>query len=351
MGVQVTQFILILFFVASCFFVIRPARAVSIKKSLIISCALLVVLVASRPSSMADYEQYKNSFLQVDGGLRFEPAFQLIKTFSRLFSSPEIVGFFVFAAISIGIRFSCIINYKKIAWGCVLVYLSNVIIIQDMVAIRAAVASALLIIAVKYKAEGSLIKTLIILLLSVMFHYTAILYFLLLLMNKNKSRRFLYIGLIIISYILSLNGYYFSQLAENVPFLNTIMPLYNAYILEMNLVDTTMNIFNFLQIGHLSICLFFWFNINKLTSYDYRFLLLLKLYTVGICLIPLFAQSFNMAIRLSEMFLSVEIFLIPIGFKGAFKSSFLGNLVLIIYSSVIFYIRLSDMLYWKNIMA
>lgn len=324
---------------------LMPQKTQDIKAFKFLVFVLLILVVTFRPSTMADYEQYKEAFIS-SGASRLEPTFYLIRAFTVSINS-YLLGFFIYALISIWIKYVCISEYKNLFWASTLVYISNILIVQDMVAIRAGVAGSCVLMAIHYKLKDNRTNLFLFVLIAIMFHYTAIVFFLLFIMSSIKPRKMLYVGLVIVSYFLAIRSFYLTQLFSYIPFVGNYFALFDNYVSEMDSQITPMNIFNLLQVGHILICITFWFLIDKIKERYNVALLLLKLYTIGICCVCWFAQSFVIAIRFSELFFVTEILLIPMGFSAIFTKKHLYRIVLVIYSIVIFYIRMSDLMYWN----
>lgn len=349
MEVDIARGGIIFLFIACVFFFKRNLEEKARQVFLGTAFLILLVLITFRPESMVDYNQYEHAFISSNFDIRFEPAFLVIKKILSWGGASAICGFFIFALISLAARFSSIYKTGTLAVGCLMIYLTNILIIQDMVAIRAGVAGAFAMLAVQSKVIHNKRKMYIFLLVALMFHYTSAIFLAILFMDNKKNRRIFYLSLIFLSYILSLRGFYFSTLVERITFLEYIFPLFNSYLLEMQYLDNMMNIFNLVQVFHVLICIGLWLYVDKIKSIHPDSLLLLKLYTIGVCCIPLFAQSFNMAIRLSDLLFSVEVLLLPMGLDAIFSRKSLYYILLVLYSSVFLYIRLTDQLYWESV--
>ena len=339
------QLLLIILFAFSAFMFLSTSKKRSVSKTIVMLFFLVVVmLITFRPSTMADYLNYKNTLIDSRYS-RFEPGFLLV---SALAGKSYVLGFFLIALISLSLKFFVAWKYKDYFWAIIMVYLSNVIVAQDMVAIRVGVAGSFLLLALLFKLKGELMKMTFAIFMAIMFHYTALVLLILFFMDIKKSRRIFYIALVFASYLMSINGIYPTDLMQYFSFMGDIMPLYDAYMLEALYADTTMNIFNLLQLGHLAVCLFMWFYIEKIQLKRKETLLLLKLYSIGICCVPWFAQSFSMAIRFSELFFVCEILLIPLGFSSIFNNR-LYKIVMLLYAVTVFVIRITDMTYWNPV--
>lgn len=289
---------------------------------------------------MADYDIYIDAFRGYLG-FRFEPGFHIIKYVASLLGNVVFWGFLLYAFMGVGLKFFYISREPSLVWDATLVYLSSQLVIHDMVAIRAGVAASFLLFAVDSKMSGNLKKSLGFILLAVLFHYSAIACLVLLLLNPHKKHRFFYLAALLGSHLLALLGIFLNQYLE---VLNKIGPL--EEVLGMHTEGDPMNFLNLLQIGHIIICIVLWCKVDAIMENYSKALLYLKLYTIGLCAMPLLALMISMALRMSALFLVVEILLIPMGLKCIFKNQLLNKYLLIMYSLIIFYFTFSDRIYW-----
>lgn len=307
---------------------------------------ILLLLVVFRPCSMSDYENYKNSFL-VSYDIRFEPIFGAVKYVVKQFENPAFWGIATFAFLSVSIRLLFVYKCSSSLFASLLVYISNVYIAQDMIAIRAALATAFLLPSLYYKANGDKYKFIIFLLLAVLSHYSACLFFILLFVSSQKAYANYYFILLLISFILTFFGVTFGQYLSMIG----IMQIQSAAEIYMN--QKGINIFNLLQIGRIIVCCFCWFihreYTNKGENIDGFATLLLKVYTLGLCFAFLFSDLISISVRSSELFFSVEILMVPYYFSKGFRNPIIYKTILLTYASIILYISIHDIAYWPNL--
>lgn len=334
-------FLIFLFFLCSVLIIITKNIDPSISKRRSMWIIVFVfILVVTRPDTMADYKSYIEDFKYSQYSLNSEPAFNGIKFLVQSVGS-FYIGFVSYAFISLGIRFKYIKRYPELSLFCLLVFISNFLVLQDMIAIRSAVASALLLFLVDAKNDKRYIKCLLIILVAICFHYSAFLFFIIFFLNSHKPHRFLFLCLIPISYIITLAGFTFGASLGIIFDLNILPFALHSYS------DQELNIFNLIQVAHIIICLYAWWKINIISHKYPNVLLFLKLYTIAICLLPLFSDFISVGIRISELLLSVEIILIPMIISGTIKNRNLQIISVILYSSVIFYFTINNLQYWN----
>lgn len=292
---------------------------------------------------MADYESYVEDFKHGHFQWGSEPTFLAIRYFSQKLLFPEFWGFFFYAIISIPLRYNYITKNSIDIYGSLLVYVSYILVVQDMIAIRSAVSTALLLYIIQYKVENNWRKAVALIILATMFHYSAAIFSIVLLLDGQKKNRWLFLSMLAISYYLAITGMTFaSALGEYVGGLN--MTIVSTHF--SNYENQKLNIFNLFQLGHLAVCLFGWYHVDKIIKRSKEALIMLKLFTIAICILPLFSDLISVGIRLSELFIAVDVILIPIIFRSAFQSPFMQKVLIYSYASVIFYYTIQSLQYW-----
>lgn len=272
---------------------------------------ILVLISAFRSNDMPDYENYYN-FLIGYGGERWEIGFKTyVGLFKKIHTNP-IFLFAVIAALTVGIKLLAIRQMSNSFWLSMVVYISGVFILHDMIQIRVAAASGLLLWATKYAYERNLKKFLIIGGVAMLFHYSAIIIFPIWFISTTKTQRWFYMSLIPLSYILVSCGIVFGRLAEHIP-IPAFQVLWNAYQNSMSQgFDSDINIFNSLHIIRCFMCLFLLYNLNKIAIYKNISILWVKIYTISLVSLVVFSDIPVIAFRVSELYQIVEILLIPI---------------------------------------
>lgn len=340
-----TQIFLILLFGIALFFTYFPIKKeVANRRAFYIYEIAIFFLVLLRSETIADYANYVYAFEGYgDSGLRFEPGFHLIRFIVRMTGAPVFWGFFLYAIVCVLFKLSYIKRYPHYLWAASLVYLSGVIVSHDMVAIRAGAATSFFLFAVDYKEKNETWKMYVALFCALMFHYSALALFILPFINPHKPNRLLYLSALLACHILAVMGIFLNQYIELLSVIGAL-----ETVVGMHQEGDVMNFMNMLQLGHIVICVTFWINIKKLESYSKNSILYLKLYTIGLCVMPLLAQMVSVALRLSELFLVVEILLIPIGFSAIIKRLIISKYLLIIYSIILFFFTITSDSYWLD---
>ena len=345
-----TQIILIVCYLTLMFSLLKfPLEANSSfvpKKAIFLLGVLLIILAITRPEETADTDNYTYSFSRGVFTGRMEPMFAFIVWFSRCFSYPVIVGFFIYALLSIWPRLYFINKYSTNIYASIMVYLSFCYIAQDIVAIRSGVASAILLIAIDFKLKEKYKKMAIAICIACLFHYTSLVFFLLFLVDIKKRQRIIYLSILSVSYFL----YYIDfDIRVIFPYLQYLTFLdYNVSTYAVS-TETVFGTLNGPQILRITTCVFCWIFVDRITLKNKYALTFLKIYTISICMYPIFSSINIMGSRLYEIFASAEAIMIPICFIGVFQKSLLSKLAIIVYSTYFFYISITSIAYWAPI--
>lgn len=277
----------------------------SIRLVLGILWIVLVFLATFRPENMADRENYID-FWKGWGGERFEIGFVTLSELIRTVSTNEFWFLFVFAGLSIALKLLAISKMTKLLWASLLIYVANIYILHDMIQMRCAIASGLLLHAIYFIVNRNLKYFLLIFILAFFFHYSSLCILPLWFLNTKYPRKFIYILLIFLSY--AVGGILpISNLIGYIP-ISGIQNLWDVY---ENTVGDNVNIFNAMQLGRIAICVFLLLFIERISKRNKYAIIMVKIYAISISTFVLFSNLPVLASRVSELYQIVEIILIP----------------------------------------
>ena len=281
------------------------------KKSILIFVWLiLVVIVTFRPSEMPDYGNYLSIF-KSGKHYRGEIGFVKIIQVIRIFTKDPLFLFGIFASVSIAIKLWAISKMSHFVWLSLSIYISNILILHDMIQIRCAVASGLLLVAIKYVYERNLLKFVLVSGIALLFHNSAIIIFPLWFLNIKRPQKRVFILLIPVAYLLAISGQLFGNYAQYLQ-IESFQRLWYMYQRRMEFgVGNEINIFNYLHIARCLICMFLIYKIEMLSIYNRMTIILVKVYTISLTAFVLLSDIPVMAFRVSELYQVVEILLIP----------------------------------------
>lgn len=296
----------ILFFILTILFLSdNRTCARSFKSILLFCCFLLALIAAFRPETMSD----RSSYLDMWNGCgeeRIELGFVVVIDVLREISTNEYWYLFVFALISISLKISAIYRMTTLIWGSLLIYISNMYILHDMIQMRCAIASGLLLHAIYYIVNRKIICFVLITITAFFFHYSALLIIPLWFLNVKHPFKVLYICLIIGSYIVggvlpvgTLIGY--------IP----IPGIQNLWSMYEHTLGNYVNIYNAMQLGRVAICILLIIYIDKIARYNKYAIVMVKIYAISLSTLVLFSSVPVIAFRVSELYQITEILLIP----------------------------------------
>lgn len=310
----------ILFFVSK-----REQRAKSLLFPLLLIWLALALIATFRPEYMADRGNYI-AFWQGWGGERFEIGFATIADVLRRFTVNEYSFLFVFAALSVALKMVAICRMSPLIWASLLIYISNFFILHDMIQMRAAVASGLLLVAVYYVVNRKICQFLLVASFAVLFHYSAILIFPLWFLHTSKCNKWFYIGLIIVSYLFV--GIIPITLIGN---LIRYIHIEDIELLWYSYEDTLgeyLNIFNAVFLSRILICFSLLLYIQKIALVNKYAVIWVKVYAISLSLFVLLSDFPTAAIRISQLYQIVEILLIPMLLYAFSRILLIGRLML-----------------------
>lgn len=271
---------------------------------------VLVLISANRPVEMPDYAMYAEGFRFDDKG-RYEPGYASLMHLIRAQTSDVFYLMLVMATIAISIRLYAIKRFSNFIWLSLAVYVSNVFILHDMIQIRAAIASGMLLFAIYYAHDRKWIKFIITTLIATMFHYSAISFLIIPFFVKDNFKKSIYSLIIPLGYILSLSGVTVGHMVSLVP-IPFVQKSYEMYVNAMDLGEgDKINIFNAFILIRIAIAYLLIIGSAKMQKHNRLFLIWLKLYILGIIAFLLCRDIPALAFRLSELFFAVDILLYP----------------------------------------
>ena len=310
-----------------------------VKRSNIVLLLLIAVstlIAALRPETMRDYVEYSAFFLGKEN-LKFEVGFRWFVRYLNNITYNPIFFFALFALISIGTRLLFIYKYASFFFVSFEVYISNVYILHDMIQIRIAIASSILLWSTIYIYNRNFKKFIFIVSIAFIFHYAALAILPLYFLQKGRVNIWMYI-LIPISYLCYSIGIQLGNITQYLQ-LDFIQNLYNLYSQSAILKDEQINVYNNLQLLRCAIYYCILHYVNLILQYNKYVLLYLKVYVISLSTLVFFSDIPTLAFRISELYQTIEIILFPL-LIYVFKNKAIGSMVVILILSIIAYINI-----------
>ena len=300
--------VFLLFFSFSLLFLFgrREQNAKKLSWLLAFIWLMLTLIATFRSEDMPDIEAYL-WFWDGWGSERFEIGFATITDVLRTFTTNKYWFLFVFAALSIGLKITAICRISPLIWASLLIYMGNFFILHDMIQMRCAVASGLLLHALYYLCNHRLKYFFIITGIAILFHYSAIVALPLYFLNIEKCNKWFYICLILISY-------FFIGITPLLGRIIQYIPIEGIKLLWFSYEDTIgekLNVFNSIHLLRILVCFFLLSRIEGVAALNKYAILLVKIYAISLTLFVVLSDMPTAAIRISEFYQIVEILLVP----------------------------------------
>ena len=306
----------------------------------IILCSIIVLFVGLRTGEgLIDYNNYIGWFNDTNRR-KLEVTFKYITEFLQFGDLGYIYLFLVYSILSVGIRYYGIVKYSPLVWFSFASWFCFILILHDMIQIRAAVSSALLLCIIPNIYNKNYIKSAVLILLAFLFHRSSIIYLVLYLLNTKKDYWYIWVSLYIIFTLFSiLNFDIFSYLGFN------SVSLIEGEERSLSAENERPNMFAPLTLIQTFTCFFLLYHIKRVKQHYKMTSIWLK---VGFLSLIIYGTGiFVISVRLAELFSTVFIILFPLMFYafkgkyGAFHGKLIVSLVILAYlTNYIFFRRL-----------
>ncbi len=290
-----------------------------------------------------DSVNYEYSFKHYEeDSIMKEVSFTFLSWFIQFFSDDVRLLFIVYAVLGVGLKMKAFRRLMPNEWFVpVLIYISYYFVLQEMTQIRAGVAAGFFLLSIRPLSEGRKGHAALWMLLALLFHYSAIALFPLLLFgNKPLSRKWLW--LLWLSVPCAFLMYFAHIEVTSMPLISDKMSVYQRMV-DHGLMNRA-NVFNVNFL--LRICIFYFILImHKTVSHFFPYLpIMLKCMAISMILFVFFSPVSVLAFRFMELFGSVDIILFSCIFY-CFRQSMIGKTVvgmvgMALMSLNIFYLEL-----------
>jgi hypothetical protein len=290
---------------------------------------LLFFFAAFRgPNVDRDYQGYIEYYNDVinQSFLGVEPTFSFISHLVNTISNNNLYLFVIYALFGVLIKFYAIKKLTHLWLFSALIYFCNFFLLHEMTQIRIGVASGLLLLSIVPIQERQTGKFLILMLLAVSFHYSAIVGLPLYFINGNKFNIKIYSILIPFAYLVYfMNFNLFSLIGEASIPIHLIQIKYASYSSANIEFGETINPFNYVYLSRCLLSYFFIFSWRHLTKDSVYNVILLKIYIISMFFFIAFGRTPAVSSRVSEFLMVVEIILIPF-LINVFKNKIVSSL-------------------------
>lgn len=194
------------------------------------------------------------------------------------------IVFLTFAAIGVSLKAKFIFKYSPQVLLSFLFYYSNSFFVHDCTQIRASVAAAIFLgIGLDYIFKRKLLRFVVCIIISGLFHYSAFLFLPIYFLNKEKINKRLYLTLLIIVYICAVSGV--NKLLLNLPILSLVSNL-NRYIIASQMgQNSPINLLSPFYTLNVITCILYILWSDKIRHYNNSAILLIKIQYMGLILL------------------------------------------------------------------
>jgi hypothetical protein len=273
-----------------------------------------VLIIGFRtPGVDADSQQYLASYYMLGAGNTdlMEPSFFLICYIANVFNESQ-VAFLLYALLAIPLKAFSIFRLSHFKILSLMVWISHFFLLQDMTQIRVAVATALFLYALYYLIKGERKHYVVLCLLAVFFHYSALILLPLVVLGTKKMNTLWRVTLFILPlcfYALYFKGLNFIDLLPLGAFQDKLDMYEN--LRDKGITGDEINIFNMLSMFRLLVYYLLLIMYNVVYERCHEITLYLKIYCISICCYVGLSFLPALAIRGSEVFAVIDVLAIP----------------------------------------
>lgn len=278
---------------------------------LLISMALFFVIVFRNGEELNDYEVYVNMYNNYDKSfviLYVEPTFIFFSYLFNHLSLSVLAIFAVYGAISLYLKVSLIKKISPYYYLSLVSYISYEFINQELIAIRAGAAIAILLYSIPYIYKHDFKMFLFLVICATLFHYSSIMaipiYPLILLLQKNKIYGPAFLGLSILFIFFDISV--FTSLIP-IPYVRNKV---TNYLTRTNI--SLIHILLRFTILYRYFLLFILSKYKKIIKKHNKYIdIELSFLLYGLILNNVFGRNEVLSYRMSMLFFSVEYLLVP----------------------------------------
>ena len=154
-------------------------------------CIILILFCAFRTIGVdPDSESYEEIFKSNENNpkLLVESSFLFFSEIVKRFTDDVHYLFLIYAVLGITIKFYALRQLSPWYFLPLVIYFGNYFILHDFIQIRAGIASAMLLLAIKPLSEGNKKKAIVYFLIANVFHYSSLVFYPILFFSNNLSR-------------------------------------------------------------------------------------------------------------------------------------------------------------------
>lgn len=152
---------------------------------------VMILFTAFRPLGVdPDSANYETIFMNNENNskLLIEPSFLFLSQLTRFFTDDIHYLFLLYAILGVTIKFYALRDLSPWYFLPLVIYIGNYYVLHDFIQIRAGVASAMLLLAIKPLSEGNKKRAIVYFLIANVFHYSSLAFYPILFFSNNLSK-------------------------------------------------------------------------------------------------------------------------------------------------------------------
>ncbi len=242
----------------------------------------------------------------------YEPGFIGVVIFFKIFfiQNYGLAIMLFFASLSIAIKFFVFDRFAINPYLVILLYFSHYFILHEMTQIRIGFAISIFLLSLIFYFKNNYKAYTAMILLATLFHYSALLYLILLFIRKESFNRVIYSGLLFVSIFLGFAKMPLFNLVGDVFSIGGSSGKLNTYgaIIEYGLADD-IKVFNVVNLTKILCSIYLMFAIPKYELItDKKLIFFLKCNIISIFTLSLFSSLPSIAFRISDVFSVATVF-------------------------------------------
>lgn len=281
-----------------------------------------------------------------------EPMYYLIPSvFKYILGINVKYVFMVFAVLGIGLKVKGILKLTDLVFLSLAVYTAHIYWLHDLTQIRSGVASGFLLLCIPEIYNRNLIKFLILVFISTLFHYSSVIILPLYFLKKDSLNVPLYIAVLLVPIIM-----YFFQINLFTLFTTMKLGVFSDKLkLYNDLLDQgtlgKINVFNVIFLIELALCVFFIAKAKTMQLYNKYAILLIKIFSFALAIFVLLSPIPVFAFRISGLLEVTDVILIPM-LIYFIRPQYVAYLILIVFCLCnlfidVVYVQMMKPYYWE----
>jgi len=337
----IVLFMVICFFLLSIFSFVKD-NSNNAKNVFFVIYFFVVIItflcIIFRDDTLPDYRGYVRAFnvykndISRYGGFSFERSFgDISKIVIAIFRGNVFYLFLIYTLLGFLLKMIFFLKISKYPIDTLLIYFSFFLYLHDFIQIRVACAITYFIFSIYFRSKNRNVLCLLFLLISLYFHYSAAVGFIILFLKNDKINIRLYLLVLLFSYLIAIARFNILDLLRYIP----ISIVRNKALAYSRSTHYSLNeLFTMSKLVRLFFLLIIFTNINKLIL-EKENILYIKLFFFSIIVQQVFITIPVFPTRLSEYFRISEIFILP-QLVNVFREKYIYHLFLVTYCSYLF---------------